>query len=39
MVVANNEIDETQNAGKSTTISAAMAMHLKIMILIKTTFE
>jgi len=26
MVVANNEIDETQNAGKSTTISVAMAM-------------
>ena len=27
MVVANNEIDETKNAGKSTTISVAMAMH------------
>jgi len=27
MVVANNEIDETKNAGKSTTISMAMAMH------------
>ena len=26
MVVANNEIDETKNAGKSTTISIAMAM-------------
>ena len=26
MVVANNEIDETKNAGKSTTISVAMAM-------------
>jgi hypothetical protein len=26
MVVANNEIDETKNAGKSTTISMAMAM-------------
>jgi len=26
MVVANNEIDETQNAGKSTTILVAMAM-------------
>ena len=26
MVVANNEIDETKNAGKSTTISEAMAM-------------
>jgi len=26
MVVANNEIDETQNAGKLTTISMAMAM-------------
>jgi len=26
MVVANNEIDETQNAGKLTTISVAMAM-------------
>jgi hypothetical protein len=26
MVVANNEIDETQNAAKSTTISMAMAM-------------
>jgi hypothetical protein len=26
MVVANNEIDETKNAGKSTTILMAMAM-------------
>jgi hypothetical protein len=26
MVVANNEIDETKNAGKSKTISMAMAM-------------
>jgi len=26
MVVANNKIDETQNAGKLTTISVAMAM-------------
>ena len=26
MVVGNNEIDETKNAGKSTTISIAMAM-------------
>ena len=26
MVVANNEINETKNAGKSTTISVAMAM-------------
>jgi len=26
MVVANNEIDETKNACKSTTISMAMAM-------------
>jgi hypothetical protein len=26
MVVANNEIDETKNAGKSATISMAMAM-------------
>jgi len=26
MVVANNEIDETKNAGKSTTISMAMAI-------------
>jgi len=26
MVVANNEIDETKNAGKSTTISVAMVM-------------
>ena len=26
MVVANNEMDETKNAGKSTTISIAMAM-------------
>ncbi len=26
MVVANNEIDETKNAGESTTISMAMAM-------------
>ena len=26
MVVANNEIDEAKNAGKSTTISVAMAM-------------
>jgi len=26
MVVANNEIDETKHAGKSTTISMAMAM-------------
>jgi len=26
MVVANNEIDETKNAGKLTTISMAMAM-------------
>ncbi len=26
MVVANNEIDETKNAGKSTTILVAMAM-------------
>jgi len=26
MVVANNEIDETKNAGKSTTISMATAM-------------
>jgi hypothetical protein len=26
MVVANNEIDETKNAGKLTTISVAMAM-------------
>ena len=26
MVVANNEIDETKNAGKSTTISMAMVM-------------
>ena len=26
MVVANNEIDKTKNAGKSTTISMAMAM-------------
>jgi hypothetical protein len=26
MVVANNEIDETKNAGKSTTISMAMGM-------------
>ena len=26
MVVANNEIDATKNAGKSTTISVAMAM-------------
>ncbi len=26
MVVANNEIDETKNAGNSTTISMAMAM-------------
>jgi len=26
MVVANNEIDETKNAGESTTISVAMAM-------------
>jgi len=26
MVVANNEIDETKNAGKSTMISMAMAM-------------
>jgi len=26
MVVADNEIDETKNAGKSTTISMAMAM-------------
>ena len=26
MVVANNKIDETKNAGKSTTISVAMAM-------------
>jgi hypothetical protein len=26
MVVANNEIDETKNAGKSPTISLAMAM-------------
>jgi hypothetical protein len=26
MVVANNEIDETKNAGKSMTISMAMAM-------------
>jgi hypothetical protein len=26
MVVGNNEIDETKNAGKSTTISMAMAM-------------
>jgi hypothetical protein len=26
MVVANNKIDETKNAGKSTTISMAMAM-------------
>ncbi len=26
MVVANNEIDETQNAGKLTTISMAMVM-------------
>jgi hypothetical protein len=26
MVVANNEIDETKNEGKSTTISMAMAM-------------
>ena len=26
MVVANNEINETKNAGKSTTISIAMAM-------------
>jgi len=26
MVVANNEIDETKNAGKPTTISMAMAM-------------
>jgi hypothetical protein len=26
MVVANNEIDETKNAGKSTTILIAMAM-------------
>ena len=26
MVVANNEIDETQNAGKSMTILMAMAM-------------
>jgi hypothetical protein len=27
MVVANNEIDKTKNAGNSTTISMAMAMH------------
>jgi hypothetical protein len=26
MVVANNEIDETKNAGKSTTILVAMTM-------------
>jgi hypothetical protein len=26
MVVANNKIDETKNAGKSTTVSVAMAM-------------
>ncbi len=26
MVVANNEIDETKNSGKSTTISMAIAM-------------
>ncbi len=26
MVVANNKIDKTKNAGKSTTISMAMAM-------------
>jgi hypothetical protein len=26
MVVANNKVDETQNAGKSTTILVAMAM-------------
>jgi hypothetical protein len=26
MIVANNEIDETKNAGKLTTISMAMAM-------------
>ncbi len=26
MVVANNEIDETKNSGKLTTISMAMAM-------------
>ncbi len=26
MVVGNNEIDKTKNAGKSTTISMAMAM-------------
>jgi hypothetical protein len=31
MVVANNEIDETKNAGKSTTISVAMAMYSRKM--------
>jgi hypothetical protein len=29
MVVANNEIDETKNAGKSMTISMAMAMAMQ----------